>query len=378
MIPEGFAKTAHSVFLIEDADAEAAEARALSPSNLTVDGPEASVPKATKTHVTFDPLAACHECPICLGAVEYPMMLVACGHIFCQACIFQWLNVVCSCPTCKRACKQVKRLYDLPAKTSSKPTEEAKPAAAKPADELIAAAKPADELIALQMEIEQEKANLASLEVTGADVSEENAAQESVVCTIPHEKKEEGGSFTSLSDRVGTAAASAALRRLRACLESAKGGELASRMGPGERSGCVEGRQNPEEEFAGIQQVLRGRKRTPKAGHSSGHGRKPHKRRKQRKRSERAAKMLQQGLDISSDEDNPNRSPRRDVRDISAQVVIGAYTGPGVGHLASTSAEHFDPSLFSQSKGINSGFVEEDPWQFSAPSRATRDLNRRI
>jgi hypothetical protein len=180
-------------------------------------------------------------------------------------------------------------------------------------------------------------------------------------------------------------------------------GNKHSKHSAADSASFVGGQQNPGDELNVIQQVLREQKRKlATSARSHGRGRKQRdmerKQRKQCKRSKRAKDMLQQGLDVGRDDDdhpaggcalkrarsadgqddNNTRIERDRARDVSASVVVGAYTGRGVGHLPSTSAEHFDAVMFSQSKGINSGFVDEDPWEFSAPSRETRDLNRRV
>uniref|UniRef100_A0A803SYU0 RING-type domain-containing protein n=1 Tax=Anolis carolinensis TaxID=28377 RepID=A0A803SYU0_ANOCA len=47
----------------------------------------------------------CEElaCPICLGYFKKPVMIISCGHNFCQSCLDQcWEGKEASCPQCRK------------------------------------------------------------------------------------------------------------------------------------------------------------------------------------------------------------------------------------------------------------------------------------
>eukprot|EP00903_Cladosiphon_okamuranus_P006232 g6119.t1 len=52
------------------------------------------------------------HCPICLGAIaESSSVIESCNHIYCTACLFEWLQVSDRCPLCKTFVSRV--LYDI-------------------------------------------------------------------------------------------------------------------------------------------------------------------------------------------------------------------------------------------------------------------------
>lgn len=48
----------------------------------------------------IDEIADELKCAICLDVLEVPIQLSTCHHVFCQACILQWMNKCEKAPTC--------------------------------------------------------------------------------------------------------------------------------------------------------------------------------------------------------------------------------------------------------------------------------------
>ena len=49
---------------------------------------------------TEEELAVTHDCPVCFDRVYMPVTL-KCGHIFCEHCIYEWLDKEKTCPVCR-------------------------------------------------------------------------------------------------------------------------------------------------------------------------------------------------------------------------------------------------------------------------------------
>ena len=49
---------------------------------------------------TYEELAARQDCPVCYNGVDRPVTL-KCGHIFCEHCIYEWLDKEKTCPVCR-------------------------------------------------------------------------------------------------------------------------------------------------------------------------------------------------------------------------------------------------------------------------------------
>ena len=41
------------------------------------------------------------DCPICFEALETPLALSPCGHLFCEDCASEWLDREHTCPLCR-------------------------------------------------------------------------------------------------------------------------------------------------------------------------------------------------------------------------------------------------------------------------------------
>ena len=51
------------------------------------------------------------KCPICLGYLKNPVMIILCSHIFCELCTTMWLQKKENCPLCRKKLDQITKIY---------------------------------------------------------------------------------------------------------------------------------------------------------------------------------------------------------------------------------------------------------------------------
>uniref|UniRef100_A0A803TUF6 Tripartite motif containing 39 n=1 Tax=Anolis carolinensis TaxID=28377 RepID=A0A803TUF6_ANOCA len=97
--------------------------------------PTSDVPPSHKRGYYIDIGHLCEElaCPICLGYFKKPVMIISCGHNFCQSCLDQcWEGKEASCPQCRekvqegdiRPNRQLANLVEVAKELGSQKAEE--------------------------------------------------------------------------------------------------------------------------------------------------------------------------------------------------------------------------------------------------------------